>query len=130
MTVVGNLRVDGKISAEATAGTGLAGGGSGGSIMLTLGGLSGSGTISANGGAGGLPFGGGGAGGRMAILYGSNSFTGSFSARGGNGAGVGGAGTVYTRGSSDIAGSLLLDNGGLRGTNTFMDQSSLLYLTT
>ena len=99
------------------------GGGSGGSIFLLAGKLSGAGVLSVNGGAGNLT-GGGGGGGRIAILYNTNSFTGAVTARGGAGAHFGGAGTIYTT-SSFTAGQgkstqLIVDNGGNRGANTLI----------
>ena len=72
------------------------GGGSGGSIYLTVGALAGSGVISANGGAG-SGSGGGGGGGRIAVIYtAANTFSGLMSAYGGGGYARGGAGTIYT----------------------------------
>lgn len=121
LNVGGLLKLDGTISANGLPGlTGGGGGGAGGSVWLTVGGLAGTGSISANGGAGDLPYGGGGGGGRIAITWTSNSFTGSISARGGNGFVAGGAGTIYTKRSLDQFGQLLVDNGGLRGTNTLV----------
>ncbi len=97
------------------------GGGSGGSVWLTVGTLAGAGTISANGGMGngfGLWGGGGGGGGRIAIQYGVNLFFGTTSARGGSGSAWGGAGTIYTKANSQSWGQVLVDNGGQAGTNT------------
>src|SRR6185436_6797635 len=119
LTVTGNLQLNGRLSADATAGAGSAtGGGAGGSIWLTLGGISGTGIISANGGAGASPYGGGGGGGRITVTWASNSFTGSLQARGGPGIVAGGAGTIYSKGLSALSARLVADNGGLRGTNT------------
>jgi hypothetical protein len=121
LTVTGTLQVDGRISARGGAGIGAsAGGGSGGTINLTVGTLSGSGVIAANGGAGNA-LGGGGGGGRVGIAYTSgNSFSGLVSAYGGTGYVVGGAGTVYVRytGGPAPIGPVIVDNGGLNGTNT------------
>lgn len=118
MTVSGNLRLDGAISMNGTAGTNLGGGGSGGSVWVTVGGFSGLGVVSADGGSGGSSAGGGGAGGRIAVYYASNAFGGNITAYGGNGAVAGGAGTFYMQRTADNSGSLWIDNGGLRGTNT------------
>ena len=75
------------------------------------------GTISANGGSGnGL--GGGGGGGRIPLGYTTSVFTGPVSTCGGGGYANGGAGTIYTRANSQSVGQLLVDNGGLSGTNT------------
>lgn len=120
MTVSGLLVVDGQITANGTRGVNQSsGGGSGGSIWLTVYGLAGSGLISANGGAGDLPNGGGGGGGRVAVVYSSirltNRFNGTVTAYGGQGAVAGGAGSVY----GTVSGfNLLLDNGGLAGVTT------------
>jgi hypothetical protein len=121
LTVTGTLQVDGRISTCGLAGTGSnTGGGSGGSISLRVGTLTGSGVISANGGSGNY-WGGGGGGGRIAIVYTANSFSGLLSAYGGGGYGVGGAGTIYTRPATlPLGGNALVvvDNGGQAGTNT------------
>jgi len=120
LTVTGTLEVDGTVSARGLAGTGPStGGGSGGSIYLSVGALAGSGVISANGGAGNS-LGGGGGGGRIAIVYAANSFSGLVSAYGGAGYVAGGAGTIYM-GSAVLPGRnvlVVVDNGGQAGTNT------------
>jgi hypothetical protein len=119
MNVTGPLRVDGRISANGlNTFSNNNGGGAGGSLWLTVGGLSGSGVLSANGGAGHLPAGGGGGGGRIALYYSSNSFSGSMSAVGGAGFVKGGAGTLYYKANTNSVASLALDNGGTKGTNT------------
>jgi hypothetical protein len=118
LSVNGTLEVDGEISAAGSPAVGAsAGGGSGGSIYLTVGTLSGSGLISANGGPG-KGFGGGGAGGRIAVLHSGNTFSGAISAYGGGGYGWGSAGTIYTKANTQTYGLILLDNGGNLGTNT------------
>jgi hypothetical protein len=132
LTTPGNLRVDGRISAEGGAGIGEgSGGGSGGSIWLDVRSLSGAGTISANGGAGGgtgYGTGGGGGGGRIAVYYNtSNNFSGTISAYGGNGATIGGAGTIYSKQASKT-GALVVDNGGGFGTNTPLSFSTAVDL--
>ncbi len=121
MSVTGNLQLGGAISANGTAGVGQAsGGGSGGGISLTAGILSGNGTISANGGAGepSLGGGGGGGGGRIMLSSATNLFTGAIFAHGGTGAVAGGAGTIYSTSRIPSVSQIVLDNGGLRGTNT------------
>lgn len=74
LDVSGMLRIDGQVSANAADGRhgdwGLSGGGSGGSVLISCGALSGSGSITTRGG---FPQG---AGGRIAIYTVSNSFTG------------------------------------------------------
>ena len=124
MNVSGNLRVDGRISANGMNAGGPGGGGaSGGSIWLSTGTISGTGVISVSGGNGGVPYGGGGAGGRIAITYQSNAFTGTIATHGGTGVVAGGAGTLYTKGNFESNGTLIADNGGLSGTNTMLDIS-------
>ena len=117
LTVTGTLAVNGRVSANGKNGDVNSGGGSGGSLWITAGTLAGSGTISANGGSGnGL--GGGGGGGRISLGYTTSVFTGQVSTCGGGGYANGGAGTIYTRANSQSVGQLLVDNGGLSGTNT------------
>ncbi len=88
LNVVGTLEIDGAITANGNNGfSNAGGGGSGGSINLHAGVLSGAGTIAANGGAGANSLGGGGGGGRMAIIAGNiSSFTGALNCFGGTGA--------------------------------------------
>ncbi len=115
LTVNGTLDADGKISANGGNGSSLGGGGgSGGSIWLTVGTLAGAGSITANGGNGG----GGGGGGRISIGYTANDFVGLMTAYGGGGYAYGGAGTIYTKVNTQSVGQLLLENGGVAGTNT------------
>ncbi len=117
LTVNGNLQLDGTIAADGTAATsGSGGGGSGGSVSLSVGTLSGTGAITANGGNG-LAAGGGGAGGRIAIYYSTNSFAGNIAAFGGSGSQAGGAGTIFMR-QSNNAPALILDNNGQAGATT------------
>ncbi len=129
LNVTGMLLLNGTISADADDGLAEgSGGGSGGSVWLTVGTLAGSGSVSADGGMGngfGSTGGGGGGGGRIAIEYGLNLFFGTLSARGGSGAGWGGAGTIYTKPNSQSFGHVLVDNGGQAGTNTTFRSFSL-----
>ncbi len=82
MIVDGALQLDGGISVQGYPGTNLnSGGGSGGSVWLSVTNFSGAGFISVNGGR--QRSGGGGGGGRMAINYVTNSFTGTFTSYGG-----------------------------------------------
>ena len=119
LTVNGMLDADGRISANGGNGSGLGGGGgSGGSIWLTVGTLAGVGSITANGGSGADDVGGGGGGGRISIGYTANDFVGLMTAYGGGGYAQGGAGTIYTTANTQSTGQLLLDNGGVVGTNT------------
>lgn len=129
LNVSGLLHLDGRISADGTAASaGGAGGGSGGSLRLTLNRWTGNGVLSANGSAGDLPNGGGGGGGRIAVTWTSNAFTGVVTARGGAGFVAGGAGTVYLKPNNDSYPQVILDNGGVRGTNTLLGGSSSMDL--
>ncbi|MGH7954003.1 MAG: hypothetical protein ACREFE_19080, partial [Limisphaerales bacterium] len=121
LTVNGVLQLDGKISADGMSGPGTnSGGGSGGSVWLTVGTFSGAGTISANGGAANGALGGGGGGGRIAISFNTNLFSGGFAAHGGEGFVAGGAGTIYLAPSQvgGIIPLLSVDNGGMNGAGT------------
>jgi hypothetical protein len=119
LNVLGSLLLDGQISADGgDAAFEGEGGGSGGSVWLTVGTLTGTGVISADGGNGDFFQGGGGGGGRLAIYYGANLFLGSVSAYGGGGAFFGGAGTVYTKANTNTTARIVIDNGGEVGTNT------------
>jgi hypothetical protein len=123
LTVTGNLAVDGRVTANGDSAGLNSGGGSGGSIWLNVGGLSGGGVISANGGAGYLSFGGGGGGGRISLHYFSNLFTGPITAYGGAGALTGGAGTICYSAIGNPVNLIVLDNGGVAGTNTGLGSS-------
>ncbi len=134
LAVNGTLSVEGEISADGGDGGSTGGyeggGGSGGSIYITVGTLAGTGAISANGGDGGVRgsnTGGGGGGGRVAVYYTSDSFTGEIVACGGLSNQGGGAGTIYSKSSTQTWGDLLVNNCGnvgpatplLESTNTF-----------
>jgi hypothetical protein len=130
LIVGGVLRVDGMVSASGTnAFNDQAGGGSGGSIWLSAQTFVGSGMLIANGGAGEPSLGGGGGGGRISLQYGASSFTGTLAARGGSGYVRGGAGTIYTRVTSQTTGQLLVDNGGRAGSTTSLSTAEALDLT-
>jgi hypothetical protein len=120
VNVAGSLVLDGVISANGAAGaagTG-AGGGSGGGIYLAAQRLSGSGSISASGGTGDSLIGGGGGGGRITISCTTKNYAGATAAYGGHGFMAGGAGTIYVASKSTKYPQVLVDNGGLVGTNT------------
>ncbi len=123
LNVSRSLIVNGTLSANGMPGLASgAGGGSGGSLWLTVAGLAGTGRISADGGGGEFSGGGGGGGGRIAATFSSNLFTGTISARGGAGpAMAGGAGTIYLKTNSSSIPQVVLDNGGVAGTNTPLD---------
>jgi hypothetical protein len=126
MTVGGPLQLEGQLSVNAAPqATNNAGGGSGGSIWLTLNQFSGSGRLTANGGNGNPGNGGGGGGGRIAVHYYTNDFTGVSQARGGAGFVPGGAGTVYLLDRRKTNPDLILDNGGLVGTNTLIETTPI-----
>jgi hypothetical protein len=128
LNVSGTLAVNGTLSANGGNGTGTGGGGgAGGSLDLITHTLTGSGEISANGGNGANNIGGGGGGGMIVINLEqtpTNSFTGNISAYGGLGATNGGAGTLFMETNGQGAGTLIVDNGGNRGTNTPITYSS------
>lgn len=118
VSVGGTLAIDGAIAAKGgDAMNERSGGGSGGSVWLSAGAVTGGGAITANGGAGEPVHGGGGGGGRIALSCGTNNFAGTITAYGGPGWQAGGAGTVYTV-TAGQSGLLVLDNGGQTGTNT------------
>jgi hypothetical protein len=135
LEVTETLTMNGKISAAGGNGSADSGGGAGGSLWISAGSLIGSGVISANGGSG-SDLGAGGAGGRISVGNLSNSqlspgalnFSGTMTAAGGGGYANGGAGTIYMAGPAvvqlpplpppPLGGQLLVDNGGVAGTNT------------
>ncbi|MGD0411650.1 MAG: hypothetical protein ABSC18_08075 [Verrucomicrobiota bacterium] len=135
----GTLTVNGQILAvgagDATApngaGDGEIGGGSGGSIWLTVTTLAGQGTISAQGGNGDTDDdSGGGGGGRIAIYYGTNNFAGAISACSSSISSIiGGAGTIYTKASTQTTGQVLVDNGGSAGAGTGLTSPEAFALT-
>ena len=129
LIVGGTLTVDGSLSANgANYWKNDQGGGSGGSIWITVGTLTGTGTISADGGAG-ETHGGGGGGGRIAGYYDADTFTGTVSARGAAGWNQGGAGTLYSKSSLENVGSLFVDNGGASGALTPLTSPEAFDLT-
>ncbi len=114
LSVAGQARIDGSINADAENRGYDYYAGAGGSIWLIVGTLTGSGAISANGGAGGN---GPGGGGRVALAATNAAdflgFTGTASAYGGlGGAAASGAGTVYreTKNDQPGKGELIIDN--------------------
>ena len=121
LNVAGSIVVNGRLSANGTAGGFNSGGGAGGSLYLSTltsqssGSISGNGIISANGGSA-TGRGGSGGGGRISLVYPNNNFTGQLSASGGSGTYPGGAGTIFTKVSG--VQTLLVNNDGITGTNT------------
>jgi hypothetical protein len=96
LEVGGTLTINGEVSANGNAGLFPgAGGGSGGSVWLTVGTLAGQGLISADGGMGQGNVGGGGGGGRIAIYSRTNTFAGATIVEGGAGFVDGQSGTLY-----------------------------------
>jgi hypothetical protein len=116
------LTVNGRLSANGGNGDFGAGGGSGGSLNFSfLNKLSGTGVISADGGAATGSAGGGG-GGRIAFsTINSNNFSGQITAFGGTGIFPGGAGTICLRSITNRM--VLVNNGGIAGTNTPLGSS-------
>jgi hypothetical protein len=93
LSVGGTLTVNGTVTANGNDGELDTGGGSGGSLYLTVNTLSGNGLVSADGGNAGD--GGGGGGGRIAVYQRTNNFTGTILVTGGEGANPGANGTEY-----------------------------------
>ncbi|CAG1007228.1 hypothetical protein PHYC_03405 [Phycisphaerales bacterium] len=110
LTIDGSLVCDGVIASDGLArGSHNAGGGSGGSLWVSCGALSGAGSFHANGGASDCCFGGGGGGGRVAVYYATSSFTGVMNATGGTGAQAGAGGTIFTKPDGG-RGTIIVDN--------------------
>jgi len=119
LTAQGGLQLDGDISANGQGGEGgRGGGGSGGGIFIGATGMSGLGTIHANG-AGGGGYGGGGSGGRIALYVCNQTFDPSHClVTGGPGAQSGANGTLWT-GIADLNGNGIPD-----GCDIFVGTSS------
>jgi hypothetical protein len=119
LVVSGTTTVTGSITANgANAGTD-SGGGSGGSIWISTVALVGAGTVTSNGGTGEDANCGGGGGGRIAMYYATDSSTLTYQAYGGSPTGrYGGAGTIYTKPSTQTYGDLLIDNNSHSGDRT------------
>jgi hypothetical protein len=133
----GTFTNNGSISADGVSGSydyrGASGGGSGGSIWIDSGTFAGSGLISANGGRGyevTEQDSGGGGGGRIAIYYDSSTYAGSTTAYGGISHAYrgGGAGTIYTKGTSDTYGTLMMDNNSNTNARSDIDTSTVFDL--
>jgi RHS repeat-associated protein len=109
MELTGQIRADGQGSGN------WAGAGSGGSVWLEVGVLSGGGLITANGGNGGTTQSGGGGGGRLAV-YCTDATGFDLSNRvqciGGMGSAYGGAGTLYLKDAAQPVGVVRVDNTG------------------
>jgi hypothetical protein len=114
--VRGTLLVEGILRADARDPGYYSHGSAGGSIWLTVGSLSGSGTIRANG-AIAYTFGdeASGAGGRIAAYFAENVFSGVFSAAAGDKGHIGGPGTIYLKNTATGHRKLLVDNLGRSG---------------
>lgn len=122
LRVGGTLLVNGGLTANGVYGIDIngnssvhGGGGSGGSISLTVGKIAGAGYIQALG-ANGNNRGGGGGGGRIALYYTDKAdYVGSLYAYGGRSGypnNPAGAGTIFFKSSTQTNGDLLIDNGG------------------
>jgi hypothetical protein len=122
LTASGETNILGNISAKGADGSGGCGtgGGSGGSIWIVTGTLSGNGNLFAKGGVGGGSYrGGSGGGGRIAVYYTTdNSSTISYQAYGGAGSYPGGAGTVFKKSAAQSNGDLIINNNSQNGANT------------
>lgn len=137
LVVSNTLVISGSITANGENGKGndniRGGGGAGGSIWITAGSITGTGTITASGGTGTVRFGtinptGGGSGGRIAI-YATQaySFSGSIEAKGGTGPlANGGPGTIYLSypGGQD---ALLVDNDNVTGASAALIAGEYLF---
>lgn len=131
LMVVDTLTLGGAIRANGAYGT--AGGAAGGSVFVTTGTVTGTGTIEAKGGAGETCCGygaAGGGGGRVAVHYdalaggfGASTVRQRLDARGGTGWANGGAGTVYLRGPGQTYGDLIIDN---KGVSSFANSTPLV----
>ncbi|MCX5709190.1 MAG: DUF2341 domain-containing protein, partial [Candidatus Omnitrophica bacterium] len=127
LSVTGASSISGTISASGSATTSYTWGGSGGSIYITTGTISGAGALQADGGYG---IAGGGGGGRISVvLTGTDadflSYSGNTTAYGGGAGGsyptsAGAAGTVYkeTKAQTGGNGTLTIDNNNLTTTST------------
>ena len=113
-TVDGTINADGKTAGSATTG-------SGGSVYITCGTFAGSGTVSANGGYGTRSDLGGGGGGRVAVILTNGTTFGSVTLQAlpaWMGVWKPGAGTVYTKTSTQTYGTLKVDNNNLSSLST------------
>ncbi len=115
LTVNGVCTVLGRLSADGAPGAGSvsssSGGGAGGSVMATVGSLTGTGAISAAGGAT-AGTGGSGGGGRIALFVNTSTYSGTATACSPASTQTwfgGGAGTIYTKVASQPRGELLVD---------------------
>ena len=124
LLITNTLAMNGTINANGLAGN-LGSGGAGGGVFIDGAVVGGTGTITANGGAGYNSHGSGGGGGGRVAVTGYNLGSGSFSlaqavdklqATGANGWSTanGGAGTVYLLGNAEKWGSLIVNNDGVK----------------
>ena len=111
LIVSGMLTDNGTISANAPTVCCFVGGSAGGSVYVTAGALTGSGTFNANGGSNTTSYGNGGGGGRVAVYYSAtnSSFTGFAGS-------TASAGTAMPAGNGGVAGTV--------GTAAFFDTSA------
>lgn len=125
VVVAEEFHLDGRLESNGGPGGNYAGGGSGGSVYVIAPILSGSGRLSANGGAGLRPDTGGGGGGRIAVYYDtlSDTIRDQAECAGGPGGEIGGAGTLYFKSSSAPLGDLVID----RTPNAVDPAPTLLY---
>ncbi len=123
--VAGALQLDGALAADGLDGQasylGAAGGGAGGSLWIEVESLSGSGLLSARGGAASVVSeedGGGGGGGRIALYLRTNQFLGDVRASGGSGYQAGGPGSIYWHELPVDRGRVVFDNAGQANSRT------------
>ena len=130
LTVNGVLQVDGRLEANGNDGN-HAGAGSGGSLLLSVGTLTGAGYVTTYGGYSsryntGGPSGGGGGGGRIALYYANSlaGFTGTLSAAGGGSDNYGraGAGTIFVKQPTQTQGDLWVQNDANVGAGTVLNE--------
>ncbi|MCL5009180.1 MAG: hypothetical protein M1400_02450, partial [Patescibacteria group bacterium] len=125
LSVVGSINLNGVISANGSSSEPIdqcwnPGSGSGGSVYLTTGTLTGNGTISTNGGSANSYM--GGSGGRVAIYYAADASSVKVQSFGGaakiNGiTRYAGAGTIYKKSAAQGNGDLIIDNNNLGGSS-------------
>ena len=137
LDIDGSLVLNGTISADGENGKQgtypasyrwAGGGGSGGSIWIDAGAITGSGEITANGGDGGFTdLAGGGGGGRIALYYNEYDFSGNCLAIGGIGRTVGGTGTIFMKSPTQQYGSLIFDNNGNLGETSELSPGTYIF---
>ena len=126
LEINGSLILYGAINADGLDGLPRGGGGSGGSIYVITESISGTGTISADGGDWSPDhyYAGGGSGGRVALCYDTSAYNGEITAKGGLGFYNGASGTIYKKAFSQQYGDLIVNNNGTDGAITPLKHSN------